>query len=193
MFILGALISGTVIYANGTSELPGEIPGKTARITFEGVISGAKLFIKDSNKRTIYTEEIRQDGVYAKQFDFSNLPSSTYYFEMDTRDSIKIYPFVVSGSQVNMLESERYGIAKPEFELNGNRLFISKDVSDPQSIKIDFYYEGRELVYSEQMKTNGNLNRIYDFSTSKRGDYYIVVESGDRTFRESVSIDGTYW
>lgn len=193
MFILGALMTGTVIYANGTSKLPGEIPGKTTRVTFNSVHNGARLFIKDSNERTLYTEEIRQEGDYAKKFDFSNLPSANYYFEMDTKDSIMIYPFVVSGSQVIMLESERYSIAKPEFQLKGDRLFLSKDASDQQSVKIDFYYEGRELAYSEKMTTDGDLNRIYDFSTSKRGDYYIVVKSGDMIFRESVSIDGASW
>ena len=193
MFILGALMTGTVIYANGTSNQPGGIPGKTARITFSSVSDGATLTIKDSNDRTIYEEQVKQEGAYAKNFDFSNLPDAAYYFEMDTKDSIRIYPFVVSGKQVKMLDGERYSIAKPELHVEGDKLFLTKGVSDQQPVKVDFYYEGRELAYSEQLIVGGELNRIYDFSTSKRGDYFVVIQSGDRTFRESIRINGTYW
>lgn len=193
MFILGALMTGTVIYANGTSNLPGGIPGKTARITFNSVNTGAKLSIKDSNDVTLYSEEVRQEGDYAKKYDFSNLPEGTYYFEMETRDSIKIYPFSVSDAKVQMMEQERFVITKPEIQLIGDKLFLTKNVSEKQPVKVDFYYEGRELAYSEQMTPEGELNRVYDFSTSKRGDYYVVIETGDRVFRENVRIQGTYW
>lgn len=193
MFILGALMSGTVIYANGTSNLPGGIPGKTTKVSFPAVKDGARLFIKDSNDITLYSEEISHAGEYAKRFDFSNLPEGNYYFEVDMKDSIRIYPFSVSDAQVEMMEQARYSIAKPEIEMRGDKLFLTRDAAGKQAVKVDLFYEGRELAYSEQMTPEGDLKRVYDFSTSKRGDYLVVIETGDRVFRENVRVKGTYW
>lgn len=193
LFILGALMTGNTIYANGTSTSPSEIPGKTTRVTFANVDQGAKLYIRDSKERTIYSEKINREGLYAKAFDFSNLPPATYYFELNSEDSIRIYPFTVSAEQVNMMDGERYSIAKPEIVLRGDTMFLTKDVEGQQSVIVDLYYEGHALAYTEHLTVEDELKRAYDFSTSKRGEYHVVIHAGDRTFREKVNITGTYW
>ena len=193
LFILGALMTGNTIYANGTSTSPSEIPGKTTRVTFANVDNGAELFIKDSNERTIYSEKITHAGLYAKSFDFSNLPPATYYFEVNSEDSIRIYPFKVSDAQVIMMDGERYSIAKPKIVLSGNKMYLTKDVAGQQSVMIDLFYEGHTLAYTEFLNIENELKRVYDFSTSKRGAYYVVIHTDDRTFRERVNITGTYW
>ncbi len=193
LFILGALMTGNTIYANVTSTPPTEIPGKTTKVTFANVDDGAELYIKDSNERTIYSEKITREGLYAKAFDFSNLPPATYYFEVNSEDSIRIYPFTVSAEQVNMMDGERYSIAKPKIVMKGDRMYLTKDVAGQQSVMIDLFYEGHTLAYTEFLNIENELKRVYDFSTSKRGAYYVVIRTDDRTFREKVNISGTYW
>jgi len=79
-------------------------------------------------------------------------------------------------------------IQKPEVLLKDGYVYISKNAPDNKSVEIEVYYEGSDLAYSERIRKGQKVNRVYDFSGSKKGNYVIVLRSEGRTFTNSVWI-----
>lgn len=188
MIVLGALITGTTIYANGSTDLPSERPGKTTRITFDNVNKGARLYVKDSQGFTLFSERIAIEGSYARSFDLSKLPEGEYYFEVDKKGFIDVFPFSVTTSSIEMISTLRQVIAKPSVKVNNKMVYVRGNGPEDQSLEIEIHYEGDELVYTEHLSGRGDITRAYDFSTSVGGDYLYTIKSQGRTFNEMVHI-----
>jgi len=59
---------------------------------------------------------------------------------------------------------------------------------EEENLKIEVYYEGYDLAYSEKIRDTKNLRRIYDFTGSQKGNYLIVFTSKGRIFTNNISI-----
>ncbi len=183
---LGIAISSTISYSNPLIPDPGENPGTLARVSFYNVNRGAMLSLKDKDGISLYREKIKNSGEFSKGFDLSNLPDAEYYFELDMEDQIKIIPLSVKENIVEFIENQEYEIMKPKVRLKNDLVYISSSSKDRQSMKIDVYFEGQDLAYSEKIDNVQDVNRIYDFSDSKEGNYMIIINSNGRVFSESI-------
>lgn len=192
ILVLGALISGTTIYANGITTMPSEKPGKVTRVTFENVNKGARLLLKDSNGQILYSERISKEGSYTKNYDLSEFPVGDYSFEIDKKGFISIYPISVQKESVEMLSAQNLRIAKPSVSVNDNRAYLTRLGTESQTIDVSIYFEGQDLAFSEEITREGEVERIYDFSTSESGSYLFSIDADNRTFNETVYINGVY-
>jgi allophanate hydrolase subunit 1 len=92
------------------------------------------------------------------------------------------------GATVTFMKDGERNISKPEVLVRDGMVYLSKDSNDHKSVKIEVYYEGQDLAYSERIKKGQKVNRVYDFSSSKKGNYVIVMSSEGRTFTNKVLI-----
>lgn len=193
LLILAALVSGNTIYANGTASFPPDKPEKTTRVTFENTNKGARLYIKDSEDQTLYSERIKTEGSYTRGFDLTELPENEYYFEVDKEEVITLFPFRVEEKSVRLLQELKKNIVKPEIQLDGNRVILSHDAPEAKTLKVEIYYEGRDLVYSEDLDRDGKLLRRYDLSKSTSGEYLFSIKCDNHVFNEYVDIRTQAW
>lgn len=186
LMIMGALMSGNYIYASGsTSRKPSPVE-KSARVTFENTNIGAMLYIKDSEDHTLYSEKIKTEGSLTRGFDLSNLPANEYYFEIDKENLITRIPFTVDEESVSLHHDLKENIVKPEIILDGDRVVLSRDVENAQSLKVSIYYEDKGLIFSEKLDRDGKVNRRYDLSNNASGSYLFNVEFENQTYSEYV-------
>ena len=157
-------------------------------VSIDSVDEGSLFLIKDSYGVILYKEQIDETGTYSKKFDLTSLPDADYYFELDKQDEIKIIPFVVKKNVAEFVKNAEYNIVKPKVFTISDRVYISQISMNKQTWEIDVYYEGSDLAHSEKLKSIQDLNRIYDFSTSQKGNYTIVLSSEGRTFKNNVKI-----
>jgi hypothetical protein len=190
--VLAALLSSTVGFSNDTIITENKITNPVTNMSFDYVKKGAKLYIKDANGYVLYTYPIKSTGSWSKSFDLTNLPDGEYYFELDKNAEIVITPFKVDSNLAEVQKDKEVKIAKPQFIVKDNHVYLSKMSMDKKITKIDVYYEGSELAYSEKLKDTKNLNRVYDFSKSLKGDYIIQVNSEGKTFSERVNVGTIY-
>ncbi len=196
LLVMGAFFSGNKIYANENSN-PSVKPAKKTQVSFDNVNKESKLYIKDSQGQTLYTEDIRAkdikaEGNYNRSFDFSTLPANDYYFEVDKKAFISIYPFTVEDAFVELHEELNHEIVKPILLFGNNKARLMRNLDESQSIKVEIYYDNNNLVYSENIDHDGFINRIYDFSKSASGDYLFSIEYEGRTHDEYLSIHTIY-
>ena len=184
--LLGALLSGS-LYAEGNKSLPEEKSNKIARVAFENVHAGDRLYIKDADGKTLYSEKIKSDGTYSKRFDLSAFPEDQYRFEVDKKGGTTLLPFEVEGENVELKNDLRHDIAKPTLVTHKDQVILTRASEGTQNMKIDIYHKGRN-VYTEEVSKTGGLARQYDFSTSVMGEYLFKITYDDRIFTKYVDI-----
>lgn len=174
-------------YSNDTVILKNDKKRNVTSILIETVKEGSTLSIKDIYEQTLFTDKVDKTGIYAKSFDFSNLPDGEYKIEFEKQDEITIIPFTVENNLI-VRSKKDIKIAKPTVEIKNDLVFVShhSDQQNPMTIKI--YYEGNDLAFSERIKDSENINRVYDFSTSKKGHYTILINYNNRTFRNHILV-----
>lgn len=161
---------------------------KGTKVTFENIDKGTVLFIKDMNGLTLFEEKIKKIGTYSRAFDLTNLPDAEYYFEIDHSAEIKIIPFSIKERVPKFVSGTEYSIVKPEVKVEENFVHISKNSLEEQDLDIKVYYEGSDLAFQESLKEVQTLNRTYDFSSSIKGNYIIVLTTEGRTFVNNINI-----
>lgn len=192
LLVMGAMFSGYKVYANGNNNSPSVKPAKNMQVSFDNVSADSKLYVKDSNGHILYSENIQSEGNYNRGFDFSTLPSNEYFFEIDKEAFISIYPFTVVDDLVELHEERISEIVKPVLVHENNRVKLMRNLDASQSIKIEIYYEGRKLVYSETIHKDGMIGKIFDFSASASGEYLFSINYENRNHSEYLSINSTY-
>lgn len=183
-----ALMASKAGYSNEYVFVTTNPSDKVTELTFEKVEQGSLLSLLDERNEVLYSEMIEQTGSYSKGFDLTLLPNGVYYFELDTKESIRVLPVTVMGATVTFMKDGERNISKPEVLVRDGMVYLSKDSNDHKSVKIEVYYEGQDLAYSERIKKGQKVNRVYDFSSSKKGNYVIVMSSEGRTFTNKVLI-----
>lgn len=186
--IIAALFASLVGHTNVLNIYTSTDLSKGTKVTFENVDKGTIILIKDQAGANLFEEKVKKAGTFVKGFDLTNLPDASYYFEIEDGDEIKIIPFTVKDHIAEFVKGTEYSIAKPDVKVDNNYVHISKNSSDKQNLDIKVYYEGTDLAYEESLKDVQNINRTYDFSTSMRGNYIIVMSTEGRTFVNNISI-----
>jgi hypothetical protein len=188
LLVMGALFSGSQMYATENNNPSGK-PAKIMQVSFENVSIDSKLFLKDNKGHILYTEDIETEGQYEKGFDLSILPSNDYYFEVDKKAFISIYPFTVKDDQVEFHEDLKSEIVKPVLILENDRVKLLRNLDQKQSVIVQIYDEGQNLVFRERIDKNGNIGRIYNFSEINSGEYLFSIDYEGHRLREYLSIN----
>ena len=190
--VVVVMFATIVSYANEFPLLTKERTKIVKNITFENVKEGSLLIIKDSNEIILYKELVEKSGTYSKGFDLTVLPNGNYYFELDKQVEIRVKPFMVKDSIVEFKKDEEYKIFKPVVYLKKDKVYISKFTFDNEVLDIKiFTADSHELVLSEKIERKGDsecLGRIYNFSTSEKGTYSIIINSAGRRFVKNIKI-----
>ncbi len=188
--VLVALFTAvTVSYGNEISGNTNKGKGITTNVTFNNVKKGSILSINDANGLTLYQESIKEDGKYAKGFDLTSLPNGNYYFELNKDVEIEVVPFTVTASLVTFDKMAEARIFKPVVYVKNKKVYISKMSLENEFLEIQILSESSEVLYAENIEKEGiTFGKIYDFSTSEKGTYIIVMKTKERRFVKNIQI-----
>jgi len=190
--VLVVLLATIVCYGNEISGNTNDGKSVKTSVTFKNVKNGSVLSIIDDNGLTLYKEVIKFNGEYTRGFDLTALPDGNYYFELNADTEIKVVPFKVTLSVVTFDKTSETIIIKPRVHVMNGKVFVSKlalcDLGREMEIKI--YAENAELAYTGKIARNKEnyVGKIYDFSTSEKGKYTIVINTEGRRFVKHIQI-----
>jgi hypothetical protein len=184
-----AMMASVMGYANTDNSLKKE--KVRAVLTLTDVKKGHELVIKDTNLLVLYRESIVQNGTYSKGFDLTALPDGNYFFELEKDVKIVIMPFTVTANKVKFEKEKEAIIFKPIMRVVNNKLLVSRLSFEAQPLNVEIYYEAsfREtssLIFSEKIEDTKIIERIYELSKRKKGDYIIVFTTQGREFTERI-------
>lgn len=186
--LIVALITATSGYSKDLVSSINKEKKENTIIEFKQVQKGSLLLIKDANEFTLYEETMKENGAFSRIFDFSHLPNGEYYFELNSKNEIKIIPFTVINSVTGFVQEAEYSISKPKIIVENNYVHISTQSSEKQNMELKVYYDGDDLAYKESLDNAKTINRTYDFSNSLSGRYTIILTSDGRSFIDNIKI-----
>ena len=146
------------------------------------------ISVKDIEGHVLYSENY--EGInFSKKYDLAALPNGDYFFEIEGRTKIKLMPFKVSSKKVsfnNEIETVYY---KPTVRQDKNLVYVSKvTFNEEASLAISLYDEKLNELYSEDLSGTLSLGKILDISKLAKGNYKLVLKSGNKVFTEEIKI-----
>lgn len=146
------------------------------------------ISVKDIDGHVLYSENY--EGLnFSKKYDLATLPNGDYFFEIEGSTKIKLMPFKVSSKKVsfnNEIETVYY---KPTVRQAKNLVYVSKvTFNEEASLAISLYDEKLNELYSEDLSGTLSLGKILDISKLAKGNYKLVLKSGNKVFTEEIKI-----
>jgi len=146
------------------------------------------ISVKDIDGHVLYSENY--EGLnFSKKYDLATLPNGDYFFEIEGSTKIKLMPFKVSSKKVsfnNEIETVYY---KPTVRQDKNLVYVSKvTFNEEASLAISLYDEKLNELYNEDLSGTLSLGKILDISKLAKGNYKLVLKSGNKVFTEEIKI-----
>lgn len=188
VLVFTLMMSLTVLASNVEVETKDKSK-KLTNVYFKSVEPGSQLIIKDLKGLILYKESIKNYGAYSKGFDLTNLPDGDYYFELDSELKLVVIPFKVEKNDVEFDKSSESTIYKPLVKMNNNLVYVWRTPTETTPMSYDIYYsDNNDLVRSEEFTENEKVSKVYDFSTSRKGNYIFVFEIDGRKIKQTIKI-----
>lgn len=176
VFMLVTLVN----YANNTN-FNNALDAKKVKVVFKDAKKGHQLTIKDSDGIALHSENVTKKGNLVKIFNFSKLENGNYTLELEKDFEIVIKSMKINGNTVTFDENAKKTIFKPVIRNKENRLIITKISFDKKPLQVSLYFNN-EIIYSETVKGDSILNRVYRLDEEKKGNYRVVLHNNGRSY-----------
>lgn len=158
----------------------------TVQTDLDYVKEGSKITIRDAKNNIVYTETIENSLSIKDEFQLPNLGQGAYTLEIEYDFEISVRPFEVTLRSVQFVDEEAYTIFKPVISTMGKKLLLSKLTLNNETFDILVYDYKGDLLYSEKVSNEIEMNRVYDFSELAEDKFSVVFRSKDRTFTKNI-------
>ncbi|MCA0131382.1 hypothetical protein [Winogradskyella alexanderae] len=150
------------------------------------VSEGNRISVYNSEGTVIYSGKVKNSGNLTRLYDFTQLDNGVYTIEINKDFEIEVSSIEVKNKKVKFVHSKER-IFKPVFRNKDSRLIISKLGVDTNEMNVTLYFEDN-LIYSDTVKGDQVLNRVYRLDESLPGEYTAVVKFNNRVFTENFRI-----
>ncbi|WP_299523350.1 DUF3244 domain-containing protein [uncultured Lutibacter sp.] len=161
------------------------VNGKLVDITLKYNDGDLKININDSFGYVLYND-IYKGASFTRKFDLTSLPNGSYYFEIEGQTRISRIPFNVNSTNVDFLKDEESVFFKPIVRMQDNTILISKITLNNEKLNLELYDEDLNLLYTEELVGDIQLQRGLNISKLMVGEYKLVMNSEKRKFEQKV-------
>ncbi len=177
----------TVIANDPTTSLTTTDNTKSIVLEMGSQANESKIRMTDENAQTIYAENII-DANYAKKFNLNGLAVGTYYFTIENALSSVIYTVTVNDKDVTV-NTIKNNTIKPIFRKIGKKVSVNLFNGDQEKVAIEIMDSRNNVVFKESTKGELNVGKTFSFEKAIRGDYTIMVNDGEETYYENISVE----
>lgn len=163
------------------------IESKLIQLTMDETIKNVEVSVKDSKGEIVYTKKSENFNI-SKKYDLNNLPSGSYFMEIESSTKIKIIPFNVLSKSIELNEEKENVYYKPIVRKEGANVFISKLALNNEDLEIILYDVDSAVLFTEKLEGNAILERKLNLMNLKSGNYNLILRSGSKTFYEAIKL-----
>lgn len=157
-------------------------------IDYNNELKTAKAVVKNAKGKIIYEEMVNVSNEFKIDLELSTLQDGFYSIELDKDSEINVTSFVVVSNQVILNEKKSYSIFKPFLRIKGTLVYLSRLSFEKKHLNVKVFDVENNLIYSEQIKEEEQLERIYDFSQVDEKKIKIVLTTEGRKFIQTLEL-----
>ena len=151
-------------------------------------MSTFKIDVTDESGEVIFTKETKSPANnYKRSYDFSRLEDGTYFFTVKVDNETTETKFDIERGKMTVIEERK--MLDPVFLMDNKQLKLSYLNFEKESTKLYIYDKSRNPVYEKDLKSEFVMQHGVDFSKAPRGNYEVVLSSGNSLHSYDVFID----
>ena len=155
---------------------------------FNVKMSTFEIEVKDAYGEVVFYKETKAPATsYKRNYDFSRLEDGTYYFTVRIDNESTETKFDIKRGQVNVVEEKK--MVDPVFVFDNKELKLSYLNFNGDNTTLIVYDSSRTPLYEKDLKSDFVTQHGIDFSKVPRGDYEVVLSSGNEVHSYDVSVD----
>ena len=160
--------------------------GKTIRFTLNDV-KQSNLSIIDADEKVVYTENAAGKEGVTRSYNLNELPTGTYFLEVETSAKIARYEIKVSDKAAVLSKKAIRETYKPV--LKADKGFVTLNIANTEksAVGVKIYDSNENEVYSETLKNASSVNKRFDVSNLNGDNYTFVMTYDNKSFVESVA------
>ncbi|SMG21862.1 protein of unknown function [Marivirga sericea] len=145
--------------------------------------------LKNQFGQVVYSETVENVNGILKNFDLKHLESGHYKIELENALNIEVMPITITWDSVRVAHDQFTTVHKPFISLkeNGTVDFNFLNLST-KSTSVMITNEKGNVIYKEDLGTSSDIEKRYDLSSLEKGTYQMIVQSGDRNFKQSIAL-----
>jgi hypothetical protein len=151
-------------------------------------MSTFKIDVTDESGEVIFTKETKSPANnYKRSYDFSRLDDGTYFFKVKVDNETTETKFDIERGKMTVIEERK--MLDPVFLMDKKQLKVSYLNFDQERTKFYVYDKNRNLVYEKDLKSGFVTQHGINFSKAPRGNYEVVLSSGNNVHSYDVFVD----
>jgi len=155
---------------------------------FNVKMSTFEIDVKDAYGEVIFYKETKTpETSYKRNYDFSRLEDGTYFFTVKIDNEVKETKFNIDRGQVKVVEAKK--TLDPVFVMDNKQLKMSYLNFAQEDTKLIVYDRNRNSLYEKDLNSDFVTQHGIDFSKVPKGDYEVVLSSGNEVHSYDVFID----
>jgi hypothetical protein len=181
---------GTTAMASGNLRVniaPGN--NEMADVAISNVkMSTFKIDVTDEYGEIIFSKETKSPANnYKRSYDFSRLEDGTYFFTVKVDNESTETKFDIENGEMKIIEEKKR--IDPVFIMDDKQLKLSYLNFGQENANLYVYDNSRNLIYEKDLKSGFVTQHGVDFSKAPRGNYEVVLSSGNDVHSYDVFID----
>jgi hypothetical protein len=151
-------------------------------------MSTFEIDVTNENGEVIFYKETKTPATnYKRNYDFSRLEDGTYFFTVKIDNEVKETKFNIEKGQLKVVEAKK--MVEPVFVMDNKQLKMSYLNFEQEDTKVIVYDRFRNMLYEKDLNKQFATHHGLDFSKAPRGDYEVVLSSGNSVHSYDVFID----
>lgn len=147
------------------------------------------ISIKNRFGQVLYTETVENVNGILKNFDLKHLESGQYEIELENALTIEVLPITVTYDSISVIEGQFNTVHKPFVRLKENGIidFNYLNLNSHQTSVVITNSKGN-VIYKQKLGGQSGIEKRFDVSSLDKGEYQVMVQSGDRNFKHSIAL-----
>lgn len=141
----------------------------------------------DLGEVVFYKETSAPATSYKRKYDFSRLEDGTYFFTVKVANEFTETKFNIERGEVKIIEEKK--MVDPVFVMDNKQLKMSYLNFAQENSTLIVYDQFRNSLYEKDLKSEFVTQHGIDFSKVPRGNYEVVLSSGNNVHSYDVYID----
>lgn len=180
MSLVALMFISTIGYAERRNVLTFS---KVAIVEFVNAKKGHQLFVKDEYGIILHSETIKTSGDLSKALNLKQLKDGKYTVELEKDFEIIIKPFEIKNNVLVFFKTNETKIFKPVVRQENRKLLVSQLSLKSEPVEVEIFFED-DLIYSETITGEKNINRIYKLQDETYGNYHAIIKIDNRSYIE---------